>query len=168
MLTGQLCDPTLVGNPCVPFRTHSRSPPGMALLLQPKTNSRSIIKPELLSSISLDEMRLLPLTQSSLILQPLLMDPPWPNVSVAETPWSVMHMASRVPSNPSTPWLIISGIGEPCTPLSVKDAPMKSPRRSWTSSDHSLLLITCLNPIISTKTRMRIDGKLPRDGSTRS
>ena len=47
-------------------------------------------------------MKLLPLTQSSLILQPLLMDPHWPNFSVAETPWSVMHMASRAPSNSST------------------------------------------------------------------
>ena len=63
-------------------------------------------------------MKLLQLTQSSLILQPLLMDPPWPNFSAAEKPWYVMHMVSRAPSNSSTPWLIISGIGEPCTPLS--------------------------------------------------
>ena len=34
----------------------------------------------------------------------------------SETPWYVMHMASRAPSNSSTPWLIRSGIGEPCTP----------------------------------------------------
>ena len=71
--------------------------------------------------------------------------------SVAETPWSVMHMASRAPSNSSTPWLIISGIGEPCTPLSVIKVPMKSPRRSLTSSDHSFLLITSLKPFISNK-----------------
>ena len=92
-------------------------------------------------------MDLLPLTQSSLILQQFVMDPQWPDSSVVETPWSVMHMASRGPSNSSTPWLIISGIVEPCTPLSVMEAPMKSPRRSLTSSDHSLLLITSLNPI---------------------
>ena len=47
-------------------------------------------------------MKLLPLTQSSLILQPLLMDPQWPNFSAAETPWSVMYMESRAPSNLST------------------------------------------------------------------
>ena len=140
----------------------------MALLLPPKTISRSISKPQILSSISLGKMKLLPLTQSSLILQPLLMDPQWPNFSVAETLWSVMHMASRAPSNSSTPWLIIEGIWEPCTPLSVMEAPMKSPRRPLTSSDHSLLLIISLNPMISTKTRLRINGELPRDGSTRS
>ena len=125
-------------------------------------------KPEILSSNSLGEIKLLPLTQSSLILQPLLMDPQWPNFSVAATPWSAMYMASRAPSNSSTPWLIISGIGEPCTALSVMEAPMKSPRSSLTSSDHSLLLIASLKPIISTKTRLRINGELPRDGSTRS
>ena len=130
----------------------------MALLLPPKTISRSISKPEILSSTSLDKMRLLPLTQSSLILQSLLMDPPWPKFSAAKTPGYVMHMVSRAPSNSSTPWLIISGIGEPCTPLSVMEASMKSPRRSLTSFDHSLMLITSLNPIISTKTRLRIDG----------
>ena len=103
-----------------------------------------------------------------LLLHPLLMDSQWPNFSVAETHWSVMHMASRAPSNSSTPWLIISGIGDPCTPLSVMEAPMKSPRRSLTSSDQSLSLITSLNPIISTKTQLKISKELPRDGSTRS
>ena len=107
MLTRQLCNPTLVGHPSLPFRTPSRSPQSMALLLQPKTISRSISTPEILSSKSLGEMKLLPLTESSLILQPLLMDPQWPNFTVVETPWSVMHMASRAPSNSSTPWLII-------------------------------------------------------------
>ena len=87
-------------------------------------------------------MRLLPQTQSSLILQPLLMDPPWPTFSVAVAALYVMHMVSRAPSNLSTPWLIISRIAEPCTPLSVMEAPMKSPRRSLTSLNHSLLLIT--------------------------
>ena len=53
MLTGQLCNPTLVRHPSLPFRTPSRSPPGMALLLQPKTISRSILKLEILSSTSL-------------------------------------------------------------------------------------------------------------------
>ena len=154
--------------PSLPFKTTTRSPPGMALLLPPKTISRSILKPEILSSTSPGKMKLLPLTQSSLILLPLLMAPPWPNFSVAETLWSVRPMASKVPSNLSTPWLIIEGIWEPCTPLSVMEAPMKSPRRSLTSSDHSLLLIISLNPIISTKTRLKNLGELPTVGSTES
>ena len=139
----------------------------MALLLPPKTISRSILKPKLLSSTSLSKMKLLQLTQFSLIPQPLLMAPTWLKFSVAETPWSVMPMASSTPSNSSSLSLIISGIGEPCTPLSVMEAHMKSPRRSLTFSDHSLLLITSLNPTISIKARLRIAGVLPNDGSTR-
>ena len=85
MLTGRLCNPTLIRHPSLPFRTASRSPPGMALLLRSNNISRRISKPEILSSTSLRKPKLLPLTQSSLTLQTLLMDPQWPNFSVAET-----------------------------------------------------------------------------------
>ena len=139
----------IIGHPSLPFRTPSRSLPGMALLLQPKTILRSISKPEILSLTS-------PATDTVFSDTPAIAD----RSTMAQffCGRCVMHMASRAPSNSSTPWLIISGIGEPCTPLSVEEAPMKSPRRSLTSSDHSLLLITSLNPIISTKARLRIDG----------
>ena len=76
--------------PIPSIQTPSRSPPGMALLLPPKTISRSILKPKILSSTSLSKTKLLQLTQSSLIPQPLLVAPPWLNFTVAETPWSVM------------------------------------------------------------------------------
>ena len=77
ILTGQPSNPTLVGHPSPPFNTPPTSPPFMALLLPPKTISRSISRLEILSSTSIGEMKLLPLTQSSLIPQPLQMAPLW-------------------------------------------------------------------------------------------
>ena len=62
------------------FKVTTKYGPAAATL----TISRSISNPEIMSSTSLGEMKLLPLTQSSLILQPLLMDPQWSNFSVEE------------------------------------------------------------------------------------
>ena len=41
MLTGLLSNPTLVGHPSLPFKTPSRSPPDMALLLPPKLSQEA-------------------------------------------------------------------------------------------------------------------------------
>ena len=85
-------------------------------------------------------MKLLPLTQSSLIPQALLMAPSCPNFSVTEILWSVISMASRLPSNSSTHWLITSGIGEPCTRLSVMDGGFYEISKKVTELLRSLLI----------------------------
>ena len=64
------------------------------------------------ASIFLGEMNLLPLILSSVIHQPSMMVVPWPNSLLAKTPWYVMPMASKVKSNSSTPFMIISDPGE--------------------------------------------------------
>ena len=73
---------------------------------------RSTSSPGILFSTSPDEMRLLPLTPSSVTHQPSMIVVPWPNSLLEETPWSVMPMASKVKNNSSMPYMTISDSGE--------------------------------------------------------
>ena len=74
--------------------------------------SRSTSSPEILFSTSPEEMSLLPLTPFSVTPQPSMMVVPWPNSLLAETPWYVMPMASKVKTNSSIPYMTISDSGE--------------------------------------------------------
>ena len=90
-----------------------------------------------------------------------IMVQPWPNLSVAVIPLSVMHMASNQPNNSSTPSLITSEKGEPWIPSSVMEANMKSPSESLISSIPCSSKIISLNLIINTRTRLKIVLDLP-------
>ena len=99
---------SLHGHPHPASRTLSMSPPGMELHHIPRITSRNTLSLEILSSTSPDAVKLLQQTPSSLTPLLLMMVQPWPNVSVAVIPLSVMHMASNQPNNSLTPSLITS------------------------------------------------------------
>ena len=111
----------------------------------------------ILFSTSPDAVKLLQQTPSSLTLLLLMMVPPWPNSSVAVMILlSVMPMASNQPNNSSTLSLTTSENGEPWIPSSVMEANMKSLSESLISSVPYSSKIISLNPIINTKTRLKI------------
>ena len=99
---------------------------------------------------------LLQQTPSSLTLLLLMMVPPWPNSSVAVILLSVMPMVSNQPNNSSTLSLTTSENEEPWIPTSVMEANMKSPSKSLIVSIPYSSKIISLNPIINTKTRLKI------------
>ena len=132
------------------------SPPGMGLLHIPRITSKSTLSLAILFSTSPDAVKLLQQTPSSLTLLLLMMVPPWPNSSVAVILLSVMHMASNQPNNSSTLSLTTSENGEPWISSSVMEANMKSLSESLISSVPYSSKIISLNPIINTKTRLKI------------
>ena len=96
---------------------------------------------------------------STLLL--LMMVPPWPNSSVAMILLSVMPMASNQPNNSSTLSLTTSANGEPWISSSVMETNMKSLSKSLISSVPYSSKIIRLNPIINTRTRLKIVLDLP-------
>ena len=160
-LTGKLYTHFLHGHSHPASRTLSMSPPGMGLLHTPRITSRSTLNPTILFSTSPDAVKMLQQTPSSLTLLLLMMVQPWPNSSVAMILLSVMPMASNQPNNSSTPSLITSENGEPWIPSSVKEANMKSPSESLTSSVPYSSKIISLNLITNTKIRLKTILDLP-------
>ena len=160
-LTGMPYAHSLHGHPHPASRTLSMSPPGMGLLHIPRITSKSTLSLAILFSTSPDAVKLLQQTPSSLTLLLLMMVPPWPNSSVAVILLSVMHMASNQPNNSSTLSLTTSENGEPWIPSSVMEANMKSLSKSLISSVHYSSKTISLNPIINTKTRLKIVLDLP-------
>ena len=160
-LTGMPYAHSLHGHPHPASRTLSMSPPGMGLLHIPRITSRSTLSLAILFSTSPDAVKLLQQTPSSLTLLLLMMVPPWPNSSVAMILLSVMPMASNQPNNSSTLCLTTSENGEPWISSSVMEANMKSLSKSLISSVPYSSKIISLNPIINTKTRLKIILDLP-------
>ena len=160
-LTGMPYAHSLHGHPHPASRTLSMSPPGMGLLHIPRITSRSTLSLAILFSTSPDAVKLLQQTPSSLTLLLLMMVPPWPNSSVAVIPLSVMPMASNQPNNSSTLSLTTSVNGEPWISSSVMEVNMKSPSESLISSIPYSSKIISLNPIINTRTRLKIVLDLP-------
>ena len=74
--------------------------------------SRSTSSPGILFSTFPREMRLLPLTPSSVTHQPSMMVVLWPNSSLDEILWYVMPMASKPQNNSSIPYMTTSDSGE--------------------------------------------------------
>ena len=167
-LTGMPYAYSLHGHPHPASRTLSMSPPGMGLLHIPRITSRSTLSLAILFSTSPEVVRLLQQTPSSLTLLLLMMALPWPNSSVAVILLSVMPMASNQPNNSSTLSLTTSENGEPWIPSSVMEANMKSLSESLISSVHYSSKIISLNPIINTKTRLKIVLDLPSITTTLS
>ena len=137
------------------------SPPGMGLPHTPRITSKSTLSLAILFSTSLDAVKLLQQTPSSLTFLLLMMVPPWPNSSVAMILLSVMHMASNQPNNSSTPSLITSENGEPWIPSSVMEANMKSPSESLIYSVLYSSKLISLNLTTNTKIRLKITLDLP-------
>ena len=160
-LTGMPYTHSLHGHPHPASRTLSMSPPGMGLLHIPRITSKSTLSLAILFSTSPDAVKLLQQTPSSLTLLLLMMVPPWSNSSVAMILLSVMPMASNQPNNSSTLSLTTSENGEPWIPSSVMEANMKSLSESLISSIPYSSKIISLNPIINTKTRLKIVLDLP-------
>ena len=160
-LTGMPYAHSLHGHPHPASRTLSMSPPGMGLLHIPRTTSRSTLSLAILFSTSPDTVKLLQQTTSSLTLLLLMMVQPWPNSSVAVILLSVMPMASNQPNNSSTLSLTTSENGEPWISSSVMEANMKSLSESLISSVPNSSKNISLNPIINTKTRLKIVLDLP-------
>ena len=160
-LTGMLYAHFLHGHPHPASRTLSMSPPGMELLHTPTITSKSTLSLAILFSTSPDAVKLLQQTPSSLTLLLLMMVPPWPNSSVAVILFSVMPMASNQPNNSSTLSLTTSENGEPWISSSVMEANIKSPSESLIYSVPYSSKIISLNPIINTKTRLKIALDLP-------
>ena len=160
-LTGMPYAPSLHGHPHPASRTLSMSPPGMGLLHIPRITSGSTLSLAILFSTSPDAVKLLQQTPSSLTLLLLMMVPPWPNSSVAVIRLSVMPMASNQPNNSSTLSLTTSKNWEPWISSSVMEANMKSLSESLISSIPYSSKIISLNPIINTKTRLKIVLDLP-------
>ena len=160
-LTGMPYAHSLHGHPHPASRTLSMSPPGMGLLHIPRITSKSTLSLAILFSTSPDAVKLLQQTPSSLTLLLLMMVPPWPNSSVAMILLSVMPMASNQPNNSSTLSLTTSENGEPWISSSVMEANMKSLSKSLISSVAYSSKIMSLNPIINTKTRLKIVLDLP-------
>ena len=152
---------SLPGHPHPASRILSMSPPGMGLLHIPRITSRSTLSLAILFSTSPDAVKLLQQTPSSLTLLLLMMVPPWPNSSVAVILLSVMPMASNQPNNSSTLSLTTSENGESWISSSVMEANMKSLSKSLISSVPYSSKIISLNPIINTKTRLKIVLDLP-------
>ena len=152
---------SLHGHPHPASRTLSMSPPGMGLLHIPRITSRSTLSLAILFSTSPDAVKLLQQTPSSLTPLLLMMVPQWPNSSVAMILLSVMHMASNQPNNSSTLSLTTSENGEPWISSSVMEVNMKSPSESLISSVPYSSKIISLNPIINTRTRLKIVLDLP-------
>ena len=160
-LTGMPYAHSLHGHPHPASRTLSMSPPGMGLLHIPRITSRSTLSLAILFSTSPDAVKLLQQTPSSLTLLLLMMVPPWPSSSVAMILLSVMPMASNQPSNSSILSLTTSENGEPEISSSVMEANMKSLSESLISSIPYSSKIISLNPIINTRTRLKIILDLP-------
>ena len=160
-LTGMPYAHSLHGHPHPASRTLPMSPPGMGLLPIPRITSKSTLSLAILFSTSPDTVKPLQQTPSSLTLLLLMMVPPWPNSSVAVILLSVMPMASNQPNNSSTLSLTTSENGEPWIPSSVMEANMKSLSESLISSIPYSSKIISLNPIINTKTRLKIVLDLP-------
>ena len=160
-LTGMPYTHSLHGHPHLASRTLSMSPPGMGLLLIPRITSRSTLSLAILFSTSPDAVKLLQQTPSSLTLLLLMMVPPWPNSSVALILLSVMHMASNQPNNSSTLSVTTSENGEPWISSSVMEVNMKYLSESLISSIPYSSKIISLNPIINTRTRLKIILDLP-------
>ena len=160
-LTGMPYAHSLHGHPHPASRTLSMSPPGMGLLHIPRITSRSTLSLAILFSTSPDAVKLLQQRPSSLTLMLLMMVPPWPNSSVAMILLSVMPMASNQPNNSSTLSLTTSEDGEPWISSSVMEANMKSLSESLISSIPYSSKIISLNPIINTRTRLKIVLDLP-------
>ena len=152
---------SLHGHPHPASRTLSMSPPGMGLLHIPRSTSKSTLNLAILFSTSPDTVKLLQQTPSSLTLLLLMMVPPWPYSSVAMILLSVMPMASNQPSNSSSLSLTKSENGEPWISSSVMEANMKSLSDSLISSIPYSSKIISLNPIINTRTRLKIVLDLP-------
>ena len=160
-LTGMPYAHSLHGHPHPASRTLSMSPPGMGLLHVPRITSRSTLSLAILFSTSPDTVKLLQQTPSSLTLLLLMMVPPWPNSSVAVILLSVMPIASNQPNNSSTLSLTTSENGEPWISSSVMEVNMKSLSKSLISSVPYSSKIISLNPIINTRTRLKIVLDLP-------
>ena len=160
-LTGMPYAPSLHGHLHPASRTLSMSPPGMGVLHIPRITSKSTLSLAILFLTSPNAVKLLQQTPSSLRLLLLMMVPPWPNSSVAMILLSVMPMASNQPNNSSTLSLTTSENGEPWIPSSVMEANMKSPSESLISTVPYSSKIISLNPIINTKTRLKIILDLP-------
>ena len=160
-LTGMPYAHSLHGHPHPASRTLSMSPPGTGLLHIPRITSRSTLSLAILFSTSPDAVKLLQQTPSSLTLLLLMMVPPWPNSSVAVILLSVMPMASNQPNNSSTLSLTTSENGEPWISSSVMEVNMKSLSESLISSVPYSSKIISLNPIINTRTRLKIVLDLP-------
>ena len=137
------------------------SPPGMGLLHIPRITSISSLSLAILFSTSPDAVKLLQQTPSSLTLLLLMMVPPWPNSSVAVILLSLMPMASNQQNNSSTLFLTTSKNGEPWISSSVMEVNMKSLTESLISSAPYSSKIISLNPIINTRTRLKIVLDLP-------
>ena len=159
--TGMPYAPSLHGHLHPALRTLSMSPPGMGLLHIPRITSKSTLSLAILFLTSPNAVKLLQQTPSSLRLLLLMMVPPWPTSSVAVILLSVMPMASNQPNNSSTLSLTTSENGEPWIPSSVMEANMKSPSESLISTVPYSSKIISLNPIINTKTRLKIILDLP-------
>ena len=96
---GNHSDPTLVGNPSKSSRILTKSHQDLEEQSHNMITSRSTSSPGILFSIFPGEMRLLPLTPSSVTHQPSMMVALWPNSSLNEILWYVMHMASKPKNN---------------------------------------------------------------------
>ena len=96
---GKHSDPILVGNLSKSSRIPTRSHQHLEAPFHNMITSRSTSSPGILFSTFPEEMRLLPLTPSSVTHQPSMMVVLWPNSSLEETLWYAMPMASKVKNN---------------------------------------------------------------------
>ena len=110
--TGNHSDPTLVGNLSKSSRIPTRSHQDLEEQFHNMITSRSTSSPGILFSTFPGEMRLLPLTPSSVTHQPSMMVVLWPNSPLDETLWYVMPMASKLKTNSSIPYMTTSDSGE--------------------------------------------------------
>ena len=89
----------LVGNLSKSSRIPTRSHQDLEAPFHNMITSRSTSSPGILFSTFPGEMRLLPLTPSSVTHQPSMMVVPWPNSLLDEILWYVMPMASKLKNN---------------------------------------------------------------------